>query len=90
MEVILNVVLTFIGTLAGYLFGLRKTNAETDSIVIKNVKEILEVYSTTINDLKEEITELKTKINEYEKQITCLNTELHEFRKEMTRNVENN
>lgn len=90
MEIVLNVILTFIGTLAGYIFGARKNNAEADSIVIKNVKEILDVYSQTINDLKSEITELKLKVTQYEKQIDCLNKELHDFRKEMTKNVESN
>lgn len=90
MEIILNVVLTFIGSLAGYIFGARKNNAEADSIVLKNVKEILEVYAQTINDLKSEITELKLKVSQYEQQISCLNKELHDFRKEMRNNVENN
>lgn len=89
MELVLNFILTLGGTLAGYMFGSRKTNAETDRIVIENVKEILGVYSTTINDLKEEIRELKDKIDQYEKQIDCLNKELHDFRKEMKQNAEN-
>ena len=90
MDIILNIILTFIGTLAGYIFGARKNNAQTDGIVIKNVKEILEVYSQTINDLKTEITELKLKISQYEEQISCLNKDLVEFRKEMRKNVKNN
>jgi predicted RNase H-like nuclease (RuvC/YqgF family) len=90
MELLLNFILTLVGTTAGYLFGSRKTNAETDRIVIENVKEILGVYSTTINDLKEEIKELKTKIDNYEKHIDCLNKELHDFRKEMKQNAEGN
>ena len=90
MELLLNFILTLVGTTAGYLFGSRKTNAETDRIVIENVKEILGVYSTTINDLKEEIKELKTKIDKYENQIDCLNKELHDFRKEMKQNAEGN
>ena len=90
MELFLNFILTLVGTTAGYIFGSRKANAETDSIVIANVKEILGVYSTTINDLKEEIKELKNKIDQYEKQIDCLNKELHDFRKEMKKNAESN
>jgi predicted RNase H-like nuclease (RuvC/YqgF family) len=87
MDIILTALLTFIGTLAGYVFGNRKTNAETDRIVIENVKEILSVYSQTIADLKQEISELKDKIDNYEKQIECLNKELHDFRKEMKHNA---
>jgi predicted RNase H-like nuclease (RuvC/YqgF family) len=83
MEILLNALMAFTGTLVGFFFGSRKNNAETDRIVIENVKEILGVYSTTINDLKMEIKELKEKIDKYEQQIECLNKELHEFRKEM-------
>jgi predicted RNase H-like nuclease (RuvC/YqgF family) len=90
MELLLNFILTLVGTTAGYFFGSRKTNAEVDGLVIANVKEILGVYSTTINDLKEEIKELKTKIDKYENQIDCLNKELHDFRKEMKQNAEGN
>ncbi len=90
MEYLINVILTLGGSIIGYLFAQRKTNAETDSIVIANVKEILDVYAKTIQDLKTEIGELKDKIEAYEQQITCLNTELHAFRKEMSKNVESN
>jgi predicted RNase H-like nuclease (RuvC/YqgF family) len=88
MEILSNFVIGLVGTLAGYFFGQRKNNAETDSIVIENVKEILAVYSQTIQDLKYEILELKDKIDEYEKIIDKLKSELHEFRKEMTKDVE--
>lgn len=87
MEYLIQGVLTFVATIAGYVWGSRKNNAETDSIVIQNVKEILGVYSQTIQDLKQEISELKDKIDGYEKQIEYLNKELHEFRKEMKKPV---
>jgi predicted RNase H-like nuclease (RuvC/YqgF family) len=87
MEYLIQAVLTMVGTIAGYVWGSRKNNAETDGIIIQNVKQILEVYSETIQDLKQEITELKEKIDSYEKQIECLNKELHEFRKEMKKPV---
>jgi predicted RNase H-like nuclease (RuvC/YqgF family) len=87
MEYLIQAVLTLVGTLAGYFWGSRKNNAETDSIVIENVKQILEVYSATIQDLKQEIKELKDKIDGYEKQIEYLNKELTEFRKEMKKPV---
>jgi predicted RNase H-like nuclease (RuvC/YqgF family) len=87
MEYMIQAVLTLVGTLAGYFWGSRKNNAETDSIVIQNVKEILEVYSQTIQSLKQEISELKDKIDGYEKQIESLNRELTEFRNEMKKPV---
>ena len=83
MDMISTGVIILITTFLGYWFGSRKTNAETDKIVIDNVKEILGVYSTTINDLKIEIRELKDKIDEYEKQIDRMSIELYNFRKQM-------
>lgn len=83
LELIVNGVIAFVSSLAGYFFGSRKNNAETDRIVIDNVKEILGVYSQTINDLKNEISELKDKIEKYEAQIEKLKTELSDFRNEM-------
>ena len=82
-----NFIIGIITALAGYFFGLRKTNAETDTIVIDNVKELLGVYSQTIQDLKTEIRELKDKIDTYEQTIEKLKRELHDFRKDMTKNA---
>jgi predicted RNase H-like nuclease (RuvC/YqgF family) len=82
-EFIVNAVIAFVSSLAGYFFGSRKNNAETDSIVIENVKEILGVYNTTITDLKAEIAELREKIEKYEKHIEKLQEELSAFRTEM-------
>lgn len=85
MDIMLTGVITLITAFLGYWFGSRKSNAETDKIVIENVKEILGVYSTTINDLKIEIRELKDKIDDYEKQIEKMSKELSIFRKQMER-----
>jgi predicted RNase H-like nuclease (RuvC/YqgF family) len=86
LEYIINAAIAFISSLTGYFFGSRKNNAETDSIVIDNVKEILGVYNTTINDLKAEIMELREKIDRYEKHIEKLQQELNAFRREMKPN----
>lgn len=82
-ENFITAIITAVGTFIGYFVGARKTNAETDKIVIENVKEILEVYSTTINQLKEEVKELKEKISHYEGVIELLNNDLTELRKQM-------
>lgn len=87
MDIVTNFVIGIISTLAGYFFAQRRNNAETDSVVIENVKKILEVYSTTIQDLKEQIIELKDKLDEYEKTIETLKCELQDFRKEMKDNA---
>lgn len=87
-NIILNALIAGIASLTGYFFGSRKTNAETDRIVIENVKEILGVYSSTINDLKLEIQELKEKITTYEQHIDKLQKELKDFRKQMNCDAE--
>lgn len=89
-SLLINALIAFSSSIAGYFFGSRKNNAEADRIVIDNVKEILGVYSQTINDLKDEIKELKSKIEKYELQIEKLNTELADFRKEMKNEVRPN
>jgi predicted RNase H-like nuclease (RuvC/YqgF family) len=83
MNFIPEIVLSLISLLGGYFVGQRKTNAETDRIVIENVKEILSVYTDTIDSLREEVKELKTKIFEYQTHIDKLQTELNQFRNEM-------
>jgi predicted RNase H-like nuclease (RuvC/YqgF family) len=83
MDIVITALVSLITTFIGFWFGSRKSNAETDRIVIENVKEILSVYSGTINDLKDEVRQLRDKIVEYEKQIDKLNKELQEFRKQM-------
>lgn len=77
MEVIFNFIIGFTGTLVGFIFGQRKSNAETDRVVIENVKEIISVYNQTINDLKAEVSEMKKQIMEYEQQIKLLQHEVH-------------
>lgn len=83
LEFIVNAIIAFVSSLAGYFFGSRKSSAETDGIVIENVKEILGVYNSTISDLKAEIAELREKIDRYERHIENLQQELSAFRSEM-------
>jgi predicted RNase H-like nuclease (RuvC/YqgF family) len=83
MEGIIIGIISALGTFIGYMVGARKSNAETDKIVIENVKEILGVYANTINDLKQEVRELKDKLQEYEGVIEKLNHDLCEFREQM-------
>jgi predicted RNase H-like nuclease (RuvC/YqgF family) len=85
MDIVPEIFVSLVSLLSGYFFGRRKNDAETDRIVIQNVKEILEVYTNTIDALKEEVKDLKTKVMEYQKHIDKLQTELEEFRKDMVR-----
>lgn len=82
-EIITTALVSFISTIVGYLVGNRKTQAETDAIVLENVKTIIGVYAETINDLKSEVKELKEKIMEYEKMIDEMSLELSKLRKQL-------
>jgi len=61
--------------IAGWFVGRRKTNAETDSIVLKNLETSVNLYSQIINDLKKEIEGLNIKIQDLEKKIDELHAE---------------
>lgn len=76
MEIIFNFIIGFTGTIVGFIFGQRKSNAETDRVVIENVKQIISVYNQTIDDLKEEVAEMKKTIKEYEIQMRLLQIEM--------------
>lgn len=61
--------------IAGWFVGKRKTNAETDSIVLKNLELSVNLYAQIIRDLKTEIESLNIKIQELEKKIDILHEE---------------
>jgi peptidoglycan hydrolase CwlO-like protein len=55
--------------------GKRRTNAETDSVVLKNLELSVNLYAQIIRDLKTEIESLNIKIQELEKKIDILHEE---------------
>jgi len=85
--IVITGIVSFTTTLIGYFFGLRKNNAETSSIEIKNIKEVIEIYTKTIQDLKVEVEELKEEIQEYRTCINKLENELHQFKSDMKKPV---
>lgn len=78
--IITTTIFSFISTMVGYYYGNRKNNAEASNIEIKNIKEIIFIYSETIKDLKDEVQELKKDIKEYKNCINKLEDELKEFK----------
>jgi len=82
-DIIITGIFSFVGTLVGFIFGLRRKNAETDKIVLENVKGVIEVYTQTIEDMKKEIQELKKEIKDYRECIDKLEEELHTFKRKM-------
>jgi predicted RNase H-like nuclease (RuvC/YqgF family) len=84
MDTILTTALfSFISTIIGYFLGSRKNNAEASNIEIKNIKEVIMIYTQTIQDLKTEVEELKDDIKEYKNCINKLEKELNEFKSDM-------
>lgn len=80
---VITAIVAFISTLVGYKYGTKKQNAETDSLVLQNVKGILEIQQNTIKDLTEEINKLKLKVEEYEEMVGSMTKELHQLRREL-------
>ena len=61
--------------IVAWFAGKRRTNAETDSVVLKNLELSVNLYAQIIQSLKEEIESLNIKIQELEKKIDILHEE---------------
>jgi peptidoglycan hydrolase CwlO-like protein len=57
---------------AAWMVGKRKSSAETDNIVLKNLELSIGLYRELINDLKKEIESLNQKIQELESKVDKL------------------
>jgi peptidoglycan hydrolase CwlO-like protein len=66
-----------------FFVGRRKTNAETDNIVLRNLELSVNLYRSIVEDLKKEIHDLNLKIQDLEKKIN----ELHEENKKLKANL---
>ena len=80
----METILTILGSnvivaIVSFLTGKRKTNAETDNQVLRNLEISVNLYKGIIDDLKSEIENLNIKIQELEKKID----ELHEENKNL-------
>ena len=66
--------------IAAFFVGKRRTNAETDSVVLKNLELSVNLYAQIIRDLKTEIESLNIKIQELEQKIDVLHDENRKLR----------
>ena len=57
---------------AGFFVGKRRSDAETDNQVLRNLELSIGLYKNIIDDLKSEIHELNIKIKELEKKVELL------------------
>ena len=70
-----QIVITVVTTLIGYFAGRRKTNADTDNQVLKNLELSVNIYTKIIDDLKSEIHELNNKVQDLQKMVDELMVE---------------
>jgi peptidoglycan hydrolase CwlO-like protein len=70
-EILLIISNTLTG-IAAWFVGRRKSNAETDNQVLRNLELSISLYKNIIDDLKQEIHELNNKIQDLEKKVEML------------------
>ena len=66
---------------AGFFVGKRRSDAETDNQVLKNLELAVGVYVKIIEDLKSEIHELNIKVQDLEKKVEDLMQENRKLKK---------
>ena len=66
---------------AGFFVGKRRSDAETDNQVLRNLELSIGLYKNIIDDLKEEIHELNIKIQTLEKKVEELMAENRKLKK---------
>jgi len=66
---------------AAWVVGKRRSNAETDNVVLKNLEDSVNLYKLIIDSLRSEIKVLNTKMDEMEKKIDELTEENIKLRK---------
>jgi peptidoglycan hydrolase CwlO-like protein len=67
--------------IASFFVGKRRSDVETDNMVLKNLELSIGVYQKIIEDLKSEIHELNLKIDILEKKVEELMKENKKLRK---------
>ena len=67
--------------IAGWFAGRRRSNAETDNQVLRNLELSIGLYKNIIDDLKQEIQGLNIKIQDLEKKVE----ELYKENKQLKR-----
>jgi peptidoglycan hydrolase CwlO-like protein len=67
---------------AGFFVGKRRSDAETDNQVLRNLELSIGLYKNIIDDLKEEIHSLNIKIQDLERKVEELYTENKRLKKQ--------
>lgn len=66
---------------AAWFVGRRKTNAETDNQILRNLELSVNLYKDIIDNLKKEIQDLNIKIQDLEKMVEKLMIENKKLKK---------
>jgi peptidoglycan hydrolase CwlO-like protein len=66
---------------AAWFAGKRKSDAETDNQVLRNLELSISLYKQIVDDLKNEIHELNTKVQELQKTVDELMVENRKLKK---------
>ena len=69
---ILLIVSNALTGIAGWFVGKRRSDAETDNAVLRNLELSINIYVKIIEDLKEEIHSLNLKVQDLEKKVEDL------------------
>ena len=72
---ILLIISNVLTGVAGFFVGKRRSDAETDNQVLKNLELSINLYKHMIDDLKAEIHELNNKVLHLQKQVDELMAE---------------
>ncbi len=67
--------------IAAFFVGKRRSDAETDNQVLRNLELSISLYKNIIDDLKSEIHELNIKIQDLEKKVESLYEENKKLKK---------
>jgi peptidoglycan hydrolase CwlO-like protein len=67
--------------IASFFVGRRRSNAETDNQVLRNLELSIGLYKNIIDDLKQEIHELNIKVQDLEKRVEELMSENRKLKK---------
>jgi peptidoglycan hydrolase CwlO-like protein len=67
--------------IAGFFVGKRRSDAETDNQVLRNLELSIGLYKNIIDDLKGEIHELNIKVQDLQKRVEGLMAENRKLKK---------
>jgi outer membrane murein-binding lipoprotein Lpp len=80
-ETIILLISNALTGIAGWFAGKRRSDAETDNAVLRNLELAVGVYVKIIDDLKTEIHDLNIKVQDLEKRVEGLMAENRKLKK---------